>query len=133
MKTYLYRASNLKSTITFLASVSWRSQFLAPARTIISCDLFIIVIIIIIIFIKFFRRVFSECTEAITTSLIILETILPEKCAFIIGFSSTVCTKMRCMAGSSPDDVLADIILILPHPPIPPTDTTHQYKEGKWS
>ena len=34
MKTYLYRASNLKSTITFLASVSWQKkrQFLAGAR-----------------------------------------------------------------------------------------------------
>ena len=31
MKTYLYRASNLKSTITFLASVSCGSKFLATA------------------------------------------------------------------------------------------------------
>ena len=49
MKTYLYRASNLKSTITFLAFA-----------------LFIIIIIIIII--KFFRWVFSKYTEAIATS-----------------------------------------------------------------
>ena len=42
-----------------------------------------------------FRRFFSECTEAITTSLILLETILPEECTFIIGFSCTVWTKMR--------------------------------------
>ena len=32
MKTYLYRASNLKSTITFLVSVSSGSQFLVPAK-----------------------------------------------------------------------------------------------------
>ena len=51
MKTYLYRAFNLKSTITFLAFVSWR-----PSKTIVSCDLFIIIILIIII-INFFRRV----------------------------------------------------------------------------
>ena len=32
MKTYLYRASNLKSTITFLAFVSYGSQVLVPAK-----------------------------------------------------------------------------------------------------
>ena len=32
MMTYLYGASNLKSTITFLAFVSSESQFLAPAK-----------------------------------------------------------------------------------------------------
>ena len=32
MKTYLYRASNLKSTITFLAFNSCGSQFLAPVK-----------------------------------------------------------------------------------------------------
>ena len=32
MKTLLYRASNLKSTITFLAFVSNGSQFLAPVK-----------------------------------------------------------------------------------------------------
>ena len=42
------------------------------------------------IFINFFRQVFSECTEAITTSLIPLETILPVESAFIFGFSCTV-------------------------------------------
>ena len=30
MKTFLYRLSNLKSTITFLALVHSRSQFVAP-------------------------------------------------------------------------------------------------------
>ena len=57
MKTCLYRASNLKSTITFLASVS--------------CDLFIIIIIVI----AFFKLVFSEYAEANATSLIPLDTI----------------------------------------------------------
>ena len=60
MKTYLYRASNLKSIITFLAFNFSGSQFLAPVK---NCDLFIIIIIIII----FFIRVFSECAEAINT------------------------------------------------------------------
>ena len=32
METYLYRASNLKSTITFLAFFRSGSQFLAPAK-----------------------------------------------------------------------------------------------------
>ena len=42
MKTYLYRASNLKSTITFWPHFHSRSQFLAPVKTVVSCDLFII-------------------------------------------------------------------------------------------
>ena len=67
MKTYLYRASNLKSTIIFLTSVSWRKSILAPAKNCRFLDLFII--IIIIIYIKFFRQVFSEYTEASTASL----------------------------------------------------------------
>ena len=78
------------------------------------------VIIIIIIFINFFRRVFSECTEAIATSLIQLDTILPEICAFIIGFSWTVWNKMRSLASSLADGVLADTIL--PRTPILPTN-----------
>ena len=49
--------------------------------------------IIIIIIINFFRRVFSECTEAVATSLIPLVTNFPEIFAFIIGFSFTVWTK----------------------------------------
>ena len=83
MKTYLCRASNLKSTITLLSSVSWRKS--VPLKSIVSCDLFIIIIIIIII-INFFRQVFSEYTEAITTSLIPLETFLPDECAFYHWF-----------------------------------------------
>ena len=51
----------------------------------------------IIFNINFFRRVFSEYTEVITASLIPLET---ENCAFIIGCSCTVWTKMRSLAGS---------------------------------
>ena len=79
MKTYLYRASNLKSTITFLASVVMAEDtYWRPLKTVVSCDLFIIIIIIIfiIVIINFFRRVFSQCTEAITVPL---ETILPEE------------------------------------------------------
>ena len=67
MKTYLYRASNLKSTITFPAFVSYA--------------------------------------------------ILPEICAFIVGFSFTVWTKMRSLRVC----VLADAILIPARPPTPPT------------
>ena len=43
-------------------------------------------------------------------------------CAFIIGFSFTVWTKMRLLSGSLADGVLADAILIPPCPPIPPTN-----------
>ena len=53
----------------------------------------LLVIIIIIIIIHFFIWVFSECTEAVATSLIPLVTNFPEICAFIIGFSFTVWTK----------------------------------------
>ena len=111
MNTYLYRASNLKSTIMVEVNF-WR-----PLKTIVSCDLFIIIFII-----NFFRLVFSEYTEANATSLIPLDTIHSEKCVFIIGFSCTVWTKMRSLAGSLADGVLADTILILPRPPIPPTN-----------
>ena len=36
----------------------------------------------------------------ITASLISIETILPKECAFIVGFSCTVWTKMKSLAGS---------------------------------
>ena len=49
------------------------------------------------IIINFFRQVFSEYTEAITTSLIPLEIYLPEEGAYIIGFSCTVWTEMRSL------------------------------------
>ena len=43
MKTYLYRASNLKSTITFLILCFIAVvNFWHPPKTFISCDLFII-------------------------------------------------------------------------------------------
>ena len=69
MKTYLYRASNEvyhhSSGLSFMAEVSfWR-----PLKTIVSSDLFII-IIIIMIFINFFRQVFSECTALATSQLV---------------------------------------------------------------
>ena len=54
---------------------------------------FLFIIIIIIIIIHFFAQVFSECTEAVATSLIPLVTNFPEICAFIIGFSFTEWTK----------------------------------------
>ena len=113
MKTYLYRASNLNhfSGLSFVAEVNfWRL-----IKTIISCNLFIIII-------NFFRRVFSEFTEANATSLVPLHTILPEICAFMIGFSCIVWTKMSSLAGSLADGVLAGAILIPPRPPIPPTN-----------
>ena len=53
------------------------------------------------------------------TSLVLLDTSLLEKCAFIIGFSCTVWTKMRSLASSLVDGMLADAILIPPRPPIP--------------
>ena len=90
MITYLDRASNLKSTITFHS----RSQFLLPAKN----RLFLQFIHNIkIILINFFRRVFSEYTEAVKKSLIPIDTNFPEICAFIIGFSFTVWTKMRLL------------------------------------
>ena len=119
MKTYQYRASNLKSTITFLALVSIvEVHFWCPLKTVISCDLFII---IIIIFINFFRRVSPNVLKRsyITSTTI---TNFPVICAFIIGFT-VMWTKMRSLAGSLADGVLADVILIPPRPPIPPTNT----------
>ena len=67
------------------------------------------------------------CTETIATSLIPLDTILPEVCAFIIGFSCTSMTKTRSLAGLLADGVLADTSLNSPCPPIPPSNIR---KEG---
>ena len=91
------------SGLCFIVEVNfWR-----PPKTVYSCNLFIIIIIIIII--NFFRRVFSECTEAVGTSLIPLVTNFPEICAFIIGFCFTVWTKMRPLmrplTGSLADEI----------------------------
>ena len=70
------------------------TKYLTSTKTVVSCFLFIIIII------NLFRRVFSVYTEANATSLIPLDTILPEIYSFIIGFSFTVWTKMRLLAGS---------------------------------
>ena len=51
-------------------------------------------------------------------SLIPLDKILSEICAFIIGFSFTVQTKMRHLAGSLADGVQTAAILIPPRQPI---------------
>ena len=82
------------SGLYFIAEVN----FWHPWKTVVSCDLFIIIIIVIIfIIINFFIRVFSEYTEAVTTSLIPIDAILPEICTFIVGFSCTAWTKMRSL------------------------------------
>ena len=59
-----------------------------------------LLLVIIIIIINFFRQVFSECTEAIVTSLKPLVTNFREICASIIVFSFTVWTKMRPMLAN---------------------------------
>ena len=84
MKSIKIEVYHQFSGLCFIAEVNfWR-----PPKTVVSCDLFII--IIIIIFINFFRLVFSECTEANTTALVPLDTSLPGICAFIICVSCTV-------------------------------------------
>ena len=83
---------------------------------------FLLLVIIIIIIINFFRWVFSDYTEVIATSLILLDIILPEICAFIIGFSCTVWTKTMSLACSLADGMLVVAILISPHPPLLPTN-----------
>ena len=73
MRTYIIKFEVYYhfSGISFISEVNfWR-----PPITVDSFDLFILIIMIIIIF---FIRVFSECTEAITTSLIPLVTNFPE-------------------------------------------------------
>ena len=78
------------SGLSFKVEVSfWR-----PTKTIVSCDFFIIIIVIIQ---HFFIRVFSEDTETNNTSLLPLDTNFLEICAFKIGFSCTVWTKMRSL------------------------------------
>ena len=82
-----FEVSHHFSGLSFIAEVN----FWHPPKKNVSCDKFIMIIIVI----YFFRRVFSECTEAIATSLIPLVTNFPEICAFIIGFSFTEWTTMR--------------------------------------
>ena len=89
------------------------------------------IIIIKIMIIDYFRRVFLECTEVNATSLIPLDTVLSEKCAFIIVCSCTVWTKMWSLSGSLVNGVLADTILIPPRPPIPPTNIRKEKKVRK--
>ena len=55
-------------------------------------------------------------------SLIPLDIIIPDICAFIIGFSYTVWTKVRSLACSLADGVLADAISISARPPLLPTN-----------
>ena len=83
MKTYLKFEVNYHfSSLSFVAEVNfWR-----PPKIFDSCDLFMLIIIITIII--FFRRVVSECTEAITTSLI--RTNFPEICAYNLQDSVTM-------------------------------------------
>ena len=99
------------------------NSFWRPLKTVVTCDLFIMIIIIIIVIIIFiisiFGRVFSECTEAINISLIPLKTILPEEYALIIGFRFTLLTKMQCFDGSIADGAPFKFLL------------THQNREGK--
>ena len=58
----------------------------------------------------------------ITTSLIPLDIIFPDVCAFIIGFNCIMWTKMRSLACSLVDGMLADAVLISPCSLIPPTN-----------
>ena len=84
---------------------------------------FSVIIIIIIIIIHFFIQVFSECTEAVATSLIPLVTNFPEICAFIIGFSFTIWTKW------GPCWLINRWCASWRHfNSSPPTDTAHQLK-----
>ena len=80
-----------------LVSVLFREAFSHPYISFFHLLVhgFSVTLLIIIIVIIFFIRVFSECTVAIATSLILLVTNFPESCAFIIGFSFTVWTKMK--------------------------------------
>ena len=61
--------------------------------------------------------VFSEYTETNATSLVLLDIILPEKCAIIIGFSCTIVDYNEVLADTLTNGVLADAILIPPHSP----------------
>ena len=92
---------------------------MVPIKKVVSCNKLISIIIIII---YSFRRFFSEYTEAFATSLIPLDIILPEICAYIIGFSCTVWTKMTFLASSLADGVLTAAISNFPRPPQPPTN-----------
>ena len=71
MNSYMYSVSNFEvyhhfSGLSFIAEVN----FWHPPKTFDSYDVFILIIFVIIIF---FRRVYSECTKAIATSLILVQ------------------------------------------------------------
>ena len=123
---YLYRASNLKS----IPSLFWPlfhsgSQFLAPVKTVVSCDLFIIANNNYH-FHHHYQLLQKGFLRAVTTSLIPIDAILPEICTFIIDFGCThAWTINEVLASSLADCVLADAILIPPRP--------HHYNEGKGS
>ena len=119
----LWRLTSIEHQIWSLPSLFWPqfhagSQLLAPAKN--------------YRFLRFIhtnnnlhqllQTIFLGVYWAITISLIPLETILPEKSAFIIDFSCTVWTKMRSLAGSLAYGMLDVAILIPPRPPIPPTN-----------
>ena len=74
------------------------------------------------VIINFFEQVLYECTEGIVTSLITLDIILSDICAYIIGFSCTVWTKMRSFAYPLADGVVHAAISFSP---------AQQQKEGK--
>ena len=117
MNTYLYRAS----PSLFWPQFHSGSQFLAPVKN--------------RHFLQFIHNNVISSTSSDGFSQSVLKrtlhhlyhqipfSILPEICAFFIGFSCTVQTKMRSLACSlATDCVLANTILISPCPPIPPTN-----------
>ena len=82
METYLYRASSFLSSLS-LKSISDNRETPSFLHN--------------HIIINFFGRFFSKYTEAVTTSLVQIYVILPEICAFIVGFSCTVCITMKSL------------------------------------
>ena len=71
-----------------------------------------LLLIIIIIIIHFFRRVFSECTEAVLHHLYHIVTNFPEICAFIFGFSFTVWTKKSAKSTETSKRMLTKFVSI---------------------
>ena len=93
----------------FWVQLSARNPFLPPDKNRKFCD-----------YCSTSSNRFSRSILLKGTLYIPLDTILPEKCAFIICFSCTVWTKMRSLAGPLADGVLAKAIVIPPRPLIPP-------------
>ena len=81
----------------------------------------IVIVIIFIIIINFFTGFLRVYRSGRYVTYVIRD-ILPEICVFFIGFSCTVWTIMRYLAGSLVDGVLADTILFFPCPPDSPTN-----------